>query len=127
MCEPHTPARKYISAQCFVISHNYERRARALDEFQHHHIVIRKYGSAGVFTISRISLRVTGAEMPLTKREIEVLGWVARGKSARDIGKILKITKRTVDEHVSVAVQKLAAQNRTQAVVLALRDGIIDL
>lgn len=63
----------------------------------------------------------------LTAREIEVLRWVANGKSAWEIGEILHITKRTVDEHVQTAVRKLGAVNRTNAVALALRDGIIKL
>jgi LuxR family transcriptional regulator, quorum-sensing system regulator BjaR1 len=63
----------------------------------------------------------------LTTREIEVLGWVAKGKSAWEVGEILHITKRTVDEHVRTAVRKLGAVNRTHAVAVALRDRIIDL
>jgi DNA-binding CsgD family transcriptional regulator len=63
----------------------------------------------------------------LTSREIEVLTWVARGKSAWEIGEILHITKRTVDEHVRAATRKLGAVNRTQAVALAIRDRIIDI
>jgi LuxR family quorum sensing-dependent transcriptional regulator len=63
----------------------------------------------------------------LTAREIEVLRWVANGKSAWEIGEILHITKRTVDEHVQTAVRKLGAVNRTHAVALALCDGIIKL
>jgi LuxR family quorum sensing-dependent transcriptional regulator len=63
----------------------------------------------------------------LSAREIEVLGWVAKGKSAWEVGEILHITKRTVDEHVRTAVQKLGALNRTHAVAIALRDRIIDL
>jgi len=63
----------------------------------------------------------------LTTREIEVLGWVARGKSAWEIGEILHIAKRTVDEHVRTAARKLGAVNRTHAVAIALRDRIIDL
>lgn len=63
----------------------------------------------------------------LTARQIEVLGWVARGKSAWEIGEILQITKRTVDEHVRGIVQKLGTANRTEAVAVALRDRIIDL
>jgi LuxR family transcriptional regulator, quorum-sensing system regulator BjaR1 len=63
----------------------------------------------------------------LTARETEVLRWVANGKSAVEIGGILKITKRTVDEHVQTAVRKLGAHNRTHAVALALRDGVIIL
>jgi LuxR family quorum sensing-dependent transcriptional regulator len=63
----------------------------------------------------------------LTSREAEVLVWVARGKSAWEIGEILRITKRTVDEHVRTAVRKIGASNRTHAVALALRDQLIDL
>ncbi len=63
----------------------------------------------------------------LTAREIEVLRWVANGKSAREIGEILHIAKRTVDEHAQGAVRKLGAVNRTHAVALGLRDGIIKL
>lgn len=63
----------------------------------------------------------------LTAREIEVLAWVARGKSAAAIGDILQITKRTVDAHVSSAVSKIGAVNRTHAVALALRDRLIKM
>jgi LuxR family quorum sensing-dependent transcriptional regulator len=63
----------------------------------------------------------------LTPRENEVLRWVAKGKSAREIGEILTITKRTVDEHVQTAIRKLGAMNRTNAVAIALRDGLIKL
>lgn len=63
----------------------------------------------------------------LTEREREVLSWVAQGKSAWEIGKILNIAKRTVDEHVHVAMTKLGAVNRTHAATLALRDGLIDV
>jgi len=52
---------------------------------------------------------------------------VAQGKSAREIGEILRIAKRTVDEHVQAAVRKLSAANRTHAVAIALRDGIVDV
>jgi len=61
----------------------------------------------------------------LTKREREVLQWAAAGKSAWEIGEILGIAKRTVDEHVQRASRKLNAINRTQAVATALRDGLI--
>jgi len=63
----------------------------------------------------------------LTARESEVLAWVARGKSAREIGEILRITKRTVDAHVHAAIRKIGAVNRANAVAIALRDRIIDL
>jgi LuxR family quorum sensing-dependent transcriptional regulator len=63
----------------------------------------------------------------LTLREREVLGWVARGKSAWEIGDILDITKRTVDAHVQSAIRKIGAVNRANAVAIAIRDRIIDV
>jgi LuxR family quorum sensing-dependent transcriptional regulator len=63
----------------------------------------------------------------LTPREHEVLTWVAHGKSAWEIGEILAIAKRTVDEHAQTAFRKLGAVNRTHAVALALRDRLIAL
>ncbi len=63
----------------------------------------------------------------LTPREVEVLTWAARGKAAWEIGEILHIAKRTVDEHIQTAVQKLGAANRTQAVAIALLTRIIDI
>jgi LuxR family quorum sensing-dependent transcriptional regulator len=62
---------------------------------------------------------------PLTRREREVLAWVAQGKSAWEIGEILSIAKRTVDEHTQTATRKLGAINRTQAVVNAIQIGEI--
>jgi DNA-binding CsgD family transcriptional regulator len=72
-------------------------------------------------------IEVAGPEQvsSLTPREREVLTWVARGKSAWEIGEILAIAKRTVDEHVQTAARKLNASNRTQAVAIALRDRLI--
>jgi LuxR family transcriptional regulator, quorum-sensing system regulator BjaR1 len=63
----------------------------------------------------------------LTPREREVLTWVAQGKSAWEIGEILSIAKRTVDEHAQTATRKLGAITRTQAVVNAIRIGEIKL
>ena len=67
----------------------------------------------------------TVASHSLTPREREVLWWGAQGKSATQIGKILHITKRTVDEHTHNAVRKLGAANRTQAVAIALQERLI--
>ena len=64
-------------------------------------------------------------EQPLTPREIEVLKWVARGKSAWDVSAILGIAKRTVEDHMHNAIGKLGASNRIEAVVIAIRDRII--
>jgi DNA-binding CsgD family transcriptional regulator len=51
---------------------------------------------------------------------------VARGKSAWEIGEILDIAKRTVEEHAASGYRKLGTVNRAQAVAIAIRDGLID-
>jgi LuxR family quorum sensing-dependent transcriptional regulator len=62
----------------------------------------------------------------ITPREREILAWAAEGKSARETGRILKIAKRTVEHHTQSATRKLGAVNRTQAVVFALCNHLIE-
>jgi LuxR family quorum sensing-dependent transcriptional regulator len=76
--------------------------------------------------IRRLANRMPFAKPNLTPREREVLTWVAMGKSAWEIGEILGVAKRTADEHVRQAMQKLGASNRTQAVAIACRDCLIE-
>jgi LuxR family quorum sensing-dependent transcriptional regulator len=61
----------------------------------------------------------------LTPREREVLSWAAEGKSAWEIGLILKIAKRTVDEHAQAAARKLNACSRAHAVAIAIKNHYI--
>jgi LuxR family quorum sensing-dependent transcriptional regulator len=82
-----------------------------------------------LYAFERIRSLLALPEIPrpcLTVREREVLTWVAQGKSAWEIGEILNIAKRTVDEHVQTAGRKLGASNRTQAVALALRHRVLE-
>lgn len=66
-------------------------------------------------------------EETLTAREIEVLRCVAEGKRNREIGEKLFITEETVKVHLKHIMDKLYAADRTQAVAIALRRGIIQL
>jgi DNA-binding CsgD family transcriptional regulator len=61
----------------------------------------------------------------VTARESEILGWVAAGKSDWAIGQILQISDKTVNFHVENAKRKLGVGTRIQAVVAAMRTGII--
>lgn len=82
----------------------------------------------GLYAFHRVCCLTTANDPTrpqLTPREREVLTWVANGKSAWEIGEILKIAKRTVDEHAQTACQKLGAVNRAQAVAIAVRDVLI--
>jgi DNA-binding NarL/FixJ family response regulator len=63
----------------------------------------------------------------LTPREIEVLSQIAEGNRNRDIGEKLFITEETVKVHIKHIMEKLGASDRTQAVAIAVRRGIIHL
>lgn len=67
------------------------------------------------------------SEDPLTPREVEVLRHVAAGDRNKDIAERLSISEETVKVHVKHIMEKLAASDRTQAVSIALRRGIIHL
>lgn len=60
--------------------------------------------------------------VPLTAREREVLGWVAAGKTNRDVATILGASPRTVEKHLERAFEKLGVETRTAAIV---RAGIV--
>jgi DNA-binding NarL/FixJ family response regulator len=64
-------------------------------------------------------------EEHLTAREIEVLQHVVAGHRNRDIGEKLFISEETVKTHLKHIMDKLGARDRTQAVALAVRRGII--
>jgi DNA-binding NarL/FixJ family response regulator len=64
---------------------------------------------------------------PLTEREREVLGLLARGWSNREIARELNIAEITVRTHVSHILGKLGASNRVEAALHALRAGLVPL
>ena len=66
-------------------------------------------------------------EEALTPREIEVLQHIAKGNRNRDIANRLFITEETVKVHIKHIMEKLGANDRTQAVAIAVRRGIIQL
>jgi len=64
---------------------------------------------------------------PLTPREEEVLHLLVEGLSNREIGARLYLTEGTVKNYVSAIIAKLQANDRTHAVVTALRRGLVEL
>lgn len=60
-------------------------------------------------------------KLSLTQREAEVLFWIARGKSNRDIAEILDLSPRTVNKHLEQIYAKLGVENRASAAALAVR------
>jgi len=63
----------------------------------------------------------------LTTREVEVLNQIAGGNRNRDIAEKLFITEETVKVHIKHIMEKLGASDRTQAVAIGVRRGIIEL
>jgi two-component system, NarL family, response regulator LiaR len=61
----------------------------------------------------------------LTERELEVLKLIVEGRSNKEIADILVITVHTAKAHVGNIMQKLAVDDRTQAAVKAIRDGLV--
>ena len=66
-------------------------------------------------------------EMALTAREVDVLSLVARGLGNKEIGDVLGTASGTVKAHMQSILSKLGAKDRTHAVTIALRRGIIHL
>ncbi|MGD0891587.1 MAG: response regulator transcription factor [Terracidiphilus sp.] len=62
----------------------------------------------------------------LSDRELEVLGLISNGKSNKEIAKLLFVTDNTVKMHVKNILSKLEANDRTQAVVIAIQLGLLD-
>ncbi len=82
--------------------------ARVLDQFRNN-------------TTTDVAL--SSAFMPLTDRELEILRKVSDGMTNAEIGYALGISAQTVKNHVTSILRKLAVNDRTQAVVTALRRG----
>ncbi len=59
------------------------------------------------------------SELGLTTRESEVLSWLSKGKTNRDIAQILGLSPRTVDKHLEQIYAKLGVENRTAAAAIA--------
>lgn len=61
----------------------------------------------------------------LTSRELEVMTWSSRGKTAWEIAEILGLSEETIRDHVKHACRKLNTSNKTHAIAVALLNGLI--
>lgn len=86
----------------------------------------------GTASGSRSPLRRDGAPRgcnlsALTEREMEILRAMARGESTRQIAETLRISERTVRNHAYNIYKKMRVDGRNQAVLFAVRRGLVDL
>lgn len=94
-----------------VLSHPFVA-SRVLDQFRE---------------LARIDHASDSVFSPLTPREVEILDCVARGNSNKEIASFLGISDQTVKNHITSILRKLQVNDRTQAVIYALRHGWIKL
>jgi DNA-binding NarL/FixJ family response regulator len=71
------------------------------------------------------AVRMSERPEPLTPREMDVLRLLAQGYSNKEIARILHVAEETVKDHVRHILAKLGVQSRTQAVLAAIRLGIV--
>jgi NarL family two-component system response regulator LiaR len=68
-----------------------------------------------------------GPMRALSRREREVLAALSRGRSNREIARTLSLSEETVKSHVSSILTKLGLQDRTQAAIFGLQQGVVSL
>ena len=91
---------------------------------------IRRVHAGGVFIDPTAAAELARHAMSggtLTEREIEVLRLISRGKSNKEIAAELFVAESTVKTHVATIYEKLKVTDRTEAVVKAIRRGIIQV
>jgi len=99
---------------------------------------IRQVATGGAFIESQMlkgmlsEMKPTGGTAPspaaknLTKREREILTFVAEGMSNREIAEKLVLSPETVKSHVAAILEKLNVSDRTQAAIYAVRNGLVE-
>lgn len=106
-------------------------RGYLLKEMVHTEVIraIRVVHSGKRFIPTEVTQQLNGffPEVALTPREVEVLSLVARGFGNKEVGDLLGTAPGTVKAHVQSILSKLNAKDRTHAVTIALRRGIIHL
>ncbi|UFT98560.1 response regulator transcription factor [Radiobacillus kanasensis] len=94
------------------------------------HNLVQEYRRLSEVNVSQLAEKMTEYRKPLhllTRRECEVLQLLADGKSNRGVAESLYISEKTVKNHVSNILQKMSVNDRTQAVVTAIRNGWVEV
>lgn len=91
-------------------------------------VALRTVASGGRYVSpeAKEQLADTVDSMALSAREIQILRLASEGLTNGDIGRELEITERTVKFHLNAVFQKLGTRDRTAAVAVAMRRGILD-
>ena len=65
------------------------------------------------------------ALLPLSRRELEVLGLLAQGLSNKEIAGVMWLSDRTVERHITSLYRKIGVARRSEATAFALRHGVV--
>ena len=90
---------------------------------------VRAVAAGRTYIDPAVARQIRGEPAPndLTRRETDVLRQVALGRSNKEIGAALSVTDETVKSHVAHVLSKLQVENRAQAIVQALKRGLVSL
>ena len=72
----------------------------------------------------RLQTAATIQELSLTSRELEILKYIVEGMSNKEIANALYISEKTVKNHITSLLRKLDVEDRTQAAVFAVSQGL---
>jgi DNA-binding NarL/FixJ family response regulator len=75
----------------------------------------------------KIRKKLRKSETQLTEREVEVVKWLAKGLTHKEIATKLFISKRTVDTHVTNIMEKLDCSTKSGIILYAIKSGIVDI
>jgi DNA-binding NarL/FixJ family response regulator len=73
----------------------------------------------------RLALEAKKSRQDLSPRQMDVLRFLAKGLLDKEIAERMKLSERTVSHYCGAIYQKLGAANRTEAVTLALKQGLV--
>jgi len=111
-------ARKGSAAKAAIMAAlpgNEQLRLQYMGRLGSNEFLLRLAKDSGAETPAEFS-----TELGLTTREGEVLSWLSKGKTNRDIAQILGLSPRTVDKHLEQIYSKLGVENRTAAAAIAV-------
>jgi DNA-binding NarL/FixJ family response regulator len=115
--------RRLIEAIRLVHQGSYVVEDRVLEKPQVGQWLLEQFEQTGIDAEGDLSSLL----LPLSPREMEILLFIAQGKSNKEIAYKLGISRQTVKNHMTSILRKLAVNDRTQAAIYALRRGWIRL
>ncbi len=116
-----------IAALAQVVASVHKALAEAQDALEAQEHLIQNLRAAAASAPSAENLAARSALDLLTDRERQILVLISQGNSNRSVAKALGISEKTVKNHLSALFMKAGVSDRTQAVVLGIRCGIVSL